>query len=96
MNVFLCLDGAIDEHLAELGKLLETGDDETLVRLACSELPRLCEAWLELLATHRPDADGRCTRCLVSRRWGRRSRLLCEARVILHAHLTASDVVVGR
>jgi hypothetical protein len=91
MNVSHCLDSTIHARLSELESLVELGDEVELAVLAKTELPRLCAAWSELLRLHQPDAYGQCVLCPVAGRRLRR-RTLCDARVVLHACLTAVDV----
>ncbi len=55
------------DMLDMLDKLASDADNESLLSVARSELPRLTYAWRALLAAHAPDPRGRCPEC--SNRW---------------------------
>jgi hypothetical protein len=78
VTVFSQLDRSLHEHLATLVRLASTGDDETAVGLARSELPRVVAAVKALLDEHTPDDHGRCPTCR-TRRWSRRRPSPCRA-----------------
>ena len=94
-TVFSQLDRSLREHLATLVRLASTGDDETAVELARSELPRVVTAVKALLDEHTPDEHGRCPTCRTSR-WRRRLPSPCRAYLGAQLALTvAGDEPAG-
>lgn len=89
-TVFSQLDKSLHEHLAALVRLATTGNDETAVELARSELPRVVAAVKALLAEHTPDERGRCPKCR-TRWWSRRMPSPCRAYLGAQLCLTVED-----
>ncbi|WP_447003573.1 hypothetical protein ACRAKI_28490 [Saccharothrix isguenensis] len=90
VTVFSQLDRYLHEHLATLVRLASTGNDETAVELARSELPRLVTAVKALLDEHNPDEHGRCPTCR-TRWWSRRLPSPCRAYLGAQLALTVGD-----
>ncbi len=95
VTVFSQLDKSLHEHLAALVRLASTGDDETAVELARSELPRVVVALKALLDEHTPDDRGRCPTCRTSR-WSRRLPAPCRAYLGAQLALTVAAESPGR
>jgi len=89
VTVFSQLDKSLHEHLDTLVRLAGRGDDETVVELARSELPRVVAALRALLDEHQPDEHGRCPTCR-SRRWSRRLPSPCRAYLSAQLCLTVA------
>ncbi|MGH3826221.1 MAG: hypothetical protein ACRDQX_03470 [Pseudonocardiaceae bacterium] len=81
------LQRAVWDRLDMLEELAGSADNESLLSLARSELPRLTRAWRALLATHEPDRQGRCRTC--SSRWRSRSAP-CTVWRAAHEHLVST------
>jgi hypothetical protein len=91
VTVFSQLDKSLNDHLATLVRRAAEADDETVVELARSELPRVVAALKTLLDEHQPDEHGRCPTCR-TRRWSRRLPAPCRAYLSAQLCLT----VVGQ
>lgn len=61
---------AVHERLQLIEEIADRGDDESVVRLARQELPRVVGTLAAILREHEPDEVGRCMRC--GGRWHRR------------------------
>lgn len=90
VTVFSQLNKSLHEHLATLVRLAARGDDQTVVELARSELPRVVAAVKTLLDEHQPDEHGRCPTCR-SRWWNRRLPTPCRAYLGTQLCLTIAD-----
>ena len=86
------LQQAVWERLDMLEELVRSADNESLLSLARSELPRLTQGWRALLATHAPDSRGRCPEC--SSRWRPRGAP-CGVWQAAHDHLISAETVSG-
>jgi hypothetical protein len=82
------LQQAVWERLDMLEELVRSADNESLLSLARSELPRLTQGWRALLATHAPDQRGRCPEC--SGRWRPRAAP-CSVWQAAHEHLISGE-----
>lgn len=82
------LQQAVRERLDMLDELVGNADNESLLSLARSELPRLTHGWQVLLATHSSDPRGRCPEC--STRWRPRAAP-CTVWRAAHEHLVSTD-----
>ncbi|MGH3625294.1 MAG: hypothetical protein ACRDQ5_26500 [Sciscionella sp.] len=80
------LRNAVWERLDLLSDLVERADDQSLISVARSELPRLTEGWRTLLAEHEPDSRGNCPGCFS--RW-RQQRSPCSVWRAAYEHLVA-------
>ena len=76
------------ERLDMLEELVRSADNESLLSLARSELPRLTQGWRALLAAHAPAPRGRCPEC--SRRWQVRMAP-CSVWQAAHERLVSAD-----
>lgn len=83
------LQNAVWERLDLLSDLAERADDQSLISVARSELPRLTEGWRALLAEHEPDNRGNCPAC--SSRW-RQQRSPCSVWRAAYEHLVAGGL----
>ncbi|MGH3832137.1 MAG: hypothetical protein ACRDRS_17105 [Pseudonocardiaceae bacterium] len=81
------LQRAVWDRLNMLEELVNSADNESLLSLARSELPRLTQGWRALLATHEPDRQGRCRGC--SSRWRPRGAP-CTVWRAVHEHLVSA------
>ncbi|WP_020496833.1 hypothetical protein [Sciscionella marina] len=77
------LRNAVWERLDMLTELADA-EEQDLVTVARSELPKLTEDWRELLAMHEPDTQGNCPEC--SSRW-RQQRSPCPIWRAAYDHL---------
>jgi hypothetical protein len=84
------LQQAMWERLDMLEELVRSADNESLLSLARSELPRLTQGWRALLAAHAPDPRGRCPEC--SSRWRPRAAP-CSVWEAAHEHLISAETV---
>lgn len=81
---------AVWERLDLLDELATRADAESLLSVARTELPRLTDGWRALLATHEPDAKGRCPEC--SSRWRPRAAP-CAVWRAAHDSLLSANLV---
>jgi hypothetical protein len=81
------LQQAVWDRLDMLDELVNSADNESLLSLARSELPRLTHGWRALLATHEPDRQGHCREC--SSRWRPRAAP-CTVWRTAHEHLVST------
>jgi hypothetical protein len=82
-SLFGQLDRSLHDHLGDLVRQAERGDDLTALDLARTELPKMVTALRALLNEHSPDAHGRCPTCR-SRRFSRRLPSPCRAYLTAH------------
>jgi hypothetical protein len=75
------LHTAAIDRLDLLDRLAEQGDPRAHAVLIETEVLRLTAGWRAVLAEHRPDEHGRCSRC-TRRRW--RAAGTCSVWEILH------------
>jgi hypothetical protein len=59
---------AVWDRLHMLEQVADSADDDSVLLMARSELPRLVAGWRAVLTTHSPDLRGRCPEC--SSLWG--------------------------
>jgi hypothetical protein len=78
------LRAAVLRRLDLLDQVADSGDPETLVPLARSEISRLADGWRLLLTVHQPGPDRRCAAC--PRGW-RGRRWPCQVWRMAHEHL---------
>ena len=81
---------AVWERLDMLDELVSRADTGSLLSVARTELPRLTEGWRALLASHEPDARGRCPEC--SSRWRPRAAP-CTVWRAAHDNLVSADAI---
>lgn len=82
-SLFGQLDRSLHDHLGDLVRQAERGDDLTALDLARTELPKMVTALRALLNEHSPDERGRCPTCR-SRRFSRRLPSPCRAYLTAH------------
>jgi hypothetical protein len=82
-SLFGQLDRSLHDHLGDLVRQAERGDDLTALDLARTELPKMVTALRALLNEHSPDQPGRCPTCR-SHRFSRRAPSPCRAYLTAH------------
>ncbi|HEX3790491.1 MAG TPA: hypothetical protein VHW44_21680 [Pseudonocardiaceae bacterium] len=93
-SLFGQLDRSLHDRLGDLVRKAERGDDETVLDLARSELPKMVSALRALLDEHRPDDRGRCPTCR-RKRFSRRLPSPCRAYLTAHLCLMIADSDTG-
>jgi hypothetical protein len=94
-SLFGQLDRSLHDHLCDLVRRAQRGDDDTALDLARVELPKIVTALRSLLEEHQPDERGRCVTCR-RRPFSRKSPSPCRAYLTAHLCLVTADAPNGR